>query len=110
MATEAAPDAAGLSVQKLFRNFLEEYREDEDEPAAAPAGAAGDDEVAPASAQQRPVYVVALDGLRDAGTTTLHVNFTHLVECAVGGSELRLAPRICMLARSPTAPRLAPQV
>jgi hypothetical protein len=60
-------DPAGVQVQRLFTNFLEEYRAD-----------GGDGEEA--------VYVRWLQELKDAERTTLYVEFNHLLECV-------LAPR-----------------
>ena len=64
-----AVDPAGTQVQRLFHNFLQEYRLDGGD--GAPAG--GEDE---------PVYVRWLHELKTAERTTLYVDFTHLVECA----------------------------
>ena len=64
-----AVDPAGTQVQRLFHNFLQEYRLD----GGLDNGADGEDE---------PVYVRWLRELKTAERTTLYVDFTHLVECA----------------------------
>lgn len=62
-------DPAGAYVQRLFANFLDEFRREEDEDEAA------------------PFYVRALAELREAGLTTLHVSFAHLVECVAESAK-----------------------
>ena len=64
-----APDPAGVQVQRLFTNFLEEYRAD------SPDGLSADE----------PVYVRWLQQMKDADRTTLYVEFNHLVECVRAG-------------------------
>lgn len=64
-------DPAGAYVQRLFANFLDEFRREEDEEEAA------------------PFYVRALAELREAGLTTLHVSFAHLVECVAASAKLQ---------------------
>ena len=63
-----AIDPAGTHVQKLFHNFLQEYR------------AEGDTEL------DEPVYVRWLRELKTAERTTLYVEFSHLLECVPGAA------------------------
>ena len=99
-----AVDPAGTQVQRLFHNFLQEYRLD----GALDGGADGEDE---------PVYVRWLRELKTAERTTLYVDFTHLVECAPaaagpGGAAAR-APAVCAGFAARAAPLTAsagPQV
>jgi len=60
---QAAADPAGASVQRLFSNFLEEYRDS-------------------GSPDEEPVYVTYLGQMKAAERTTLYVEFAHLLECA----------------------------
>ena len=62
-----AVDPAGTAVQKLFHNFLQEYRAESD------------------GADDEPVYVRWLRELKTAERTTLYVEFSHLLECAPRG-------------------------
>ena len=66
----AATDALGTNVQRLFLNFLDEYRDE------ATAGADG-----LPSSQAEPTYVKALRELKEADRSTLFVDFNHLLEC-----------------------------
>ena len=74
-----AVDPAGTQVQRLFHNFLQEYRLD----GALDGGADGEDE---------PVYVRWLRELKTAERTTLYVDFTHLVECAPAAARAGRRP------------------
>ena len=71
----AAVDPAGTHVQRLFHNFLQEYR------------AEGDTE------SDEPVYVRWLRELKTAERTTLYVEFSHLLECAPAAR--RAAQPVC---------------
>ena len=66
----SATDALGTNVQRLFLNFLEEYRDE------ATAGADG-----LPSSQGEATYVRALRELKEADRSTLFVDFNHLLEC-----------------------------
>jgi hypothetical protein len=92
----AAADPAGVQVQRLFTNFLEEYRADN----------------ADGQSQEEPVYVHWLRELKSSERTTLYVEFSHLLECAPAGSAapaaaaaaLRLRLRLLRLRAARPAP------
>jgi|APGre2960657444_1045066.scaffolds.fasta_scaffold01516_8 hypothetical protein len=65
---QGVSESLGANVQRLFLNFLEEYREDD-----------GVDGVP--SSQGEPTYVRCLRELKEQDRTTLFVDFNHLLEC-----------------------------
>ena len=91
-----AVDPAGTQVQRLFHNFLQEYRLD----GALDGGAA--------DAEDEPVYVRWLRELKTAERTTLYVEFSHLLECAPAAARAAARAPCCLCGGLPPAPRRSP--